>query len=112
MANSKQKVAVALTRDGIIGNDIPLDPHEGLLLDAATALFEEGAELETVVALATLASQSGRHELDDVLADLRSGTPEADVVRKQELRQAELTKLYAAIRHVHVIRAFKTQQDS
>ena len=55
MPDAKQRIAAALTRSGLIGPEIPLDPHESWLLDAAVALFEEGAELDTVLKLATSA---------------------------------------------------------
>ena len=55
MPDTRQRIAAALTRCGVIGPEIPLDAHESWLLDAAVALFQEGADLETIITLATSA---------------------------------------------------------
>ncbi len=109
MPDTKQRIAAALTKSGLIGPEIPLDPHESWLLDAAVALFQEGADLDTIIKLATSADAITRLELSSVLTSLRDGTPEPHVVSDQARRQSDVTKLIAAVRHIHVIRAIRDQ---
>jgi len=107
VADTKQQIAAALTRCGLIGPEIPLDPHESWLLDAALALFQEGASIETILKLATSADAITRLELSSVLSALRENTPEQAVLSQQSVRQREVTKLVAAVRHIHVVRSIR-----
>ena len=109
MSTTKQRVAAALTSVGIIGTDVPMDPHESWLLDAAVALYQDGADIDTIISLATVASQSAQVELGRVLSDLRDGSSEHLALSLQGVRQREITKLFAAIRHDEVVRRIKSR---